>query len=87
MQQLFANFYGMERVATYKEVQRAFDHKGVGALAALKRTFQRGGVQAQTEDFLPVLTTRPITEQSYLHLPAYTQRIRIVADLLLAEAN
>ena len=87
VQQLFANFYGMERVATYKEVQRAFDHKGVGALAALKRTFQRGGVQAQTEDFLPVLTTRPITEQSYLHLPAYTQRIRIVADMLLAEAN
>ena len=85
--QLFANFYGMERVATYKEVKRAFDHKGVGALAALKRTFQRGGVQVQTEDFLPVLTTRPITEQSYLHLPAYTQRIRIVADMLLADAN
>ena len=41
----------------------------------------------QPEDFLPVLTTRPITEQSYLHLPAYTQRIRIEADMLLAEAN
>merc|ERR1719234_982619 len=85
--QLFANFYGMERVATYKEVQRAFDHKGVGALAALKRTFQRGGLEVQTEDFMPVVTTRPITEESYLHLPAYTQRIRIVAELLLAEAN
>ena len=85
--QLFANFYGMERVATYKEVRTAFDHKEVGVFAALKRTFQRGGLQVQTEDFLPVLTTRPITEESYLHLPAYTQRIRMVADMLLAEAN
>ena len=41
----------------------------------------------KTEDFLPVLTTRPITEESYLHLPAYSQRIRLVADLLIAEAN
>jgi len=85
--QLFANFYGMERVATYKEVRTAFDHKEVGVFAALKRTFQRGGLQVQTEDFLPVLTTRPIIEESYLHLPAYTQRIRMVADMLLAEAN
>ena len=85
--QLFANFYKMERVATFKEVRRAFDQKGVGAFAALKRTFQRGGLQVQAEEFLPVLTTRPITEESYLHLPAYTQRIRLVADMLLAEAN
>ena len=85
--QLFANFYGMGRVATFKEVQRVFDHKNVGAFAAIKRTFQKGGSQVKTEDFLPVLTTRPITEESYLHLPAYSQRIRLVADLLIAEAN
>ena len=85
--QLFANFYGMGRVATFKEVQRSFDHKNVGAFAAIKRTFQKGGSQVKTEDFLPVLTTRPITEESYLHLPAYSQRIRLVADLLIAEAN
>ena len=87
--QLFAQFYGMERVATFKEVQKAFDseEQGTGAFTALKRTFQRNQSQVKVDDYLPVLTTRPITEQSYLHLPAYTQRIRLVADMLLAEAN
>ena len=87
--QLFAQFYGIERVATFKEVQKAFDseEQGTGAFAALKRTFQRNQSQVKVDDYLPVLTTRPITEQSYLHLPAYTQRIRLVADMLLAEAN
>ena len=70
--QLFAQFYGMERVATFKEVQKAFDREeqGTGAFAALKRTFQRNQSQVKVDDYLPVLTTRPITEQSYLHLPA-----------------
>ena len=88
--QLFADFYGMETVHTYREVQRVCGSgEAQGPWVTLKKLLRPLSTicSVRAEDYLSVTTTRPITEQSYLHLPAYRQRIRLAAEVLLAEAN
>jgi len=84
--QLFANFYGMEYIPTFSEVDKSYtkEQNKDTFLGKIKNTISKStnSISAGYQEFLHLKNTR-----QYLHIDAFTQRMKLSAEILLAEAG